>query len=152
MRKLLLLASCLLLSACGDSTSPEDIIAVSVAAAPNTIRTGDPMELDIAITNTSDDEHTLLTDCQQMFEVRTAQGTIVGPGPIVCSLALVAPVTIEPNSTLHYRPTWSGESTTTTSTGEPVYLPAGTYFIWPRVGISSVGTVYGTPIQVTITQ
>ena len=149
MRKLLLLAC--LLAACGDSTSPEDLIAVSATVAPNTIRAGEPMELDVAITNTSDEELTLTSDCQPMFEVRTAAGTVVGPGPIVCSLALVAPIVIEPNATLHYRPTWSGESTTTTSTGQPIYLPAGTYWIWPRVGINELGIAFGAPIQVTIT-
>ena len=109
------------------------------------------MELDVAITNTSDDDQTLISDCQPMFEVRNALGAIVGPGPVVCSLALVAPIVLQPDETLHYRPTWSGESSTVTSTGQPVYLAAGTYFIWPKVGINSIGYAYGDPIQVTIT-
>lgn len=149
MRKLFLFAASLAV-ACSDPVSPADF-QISVAPAPVAIKAGAAIQLAFEITNGSDEAHDLSVNaCFPPFEILSAAGAVVGPGPRVCTLALTAPIRVDAKSTFETTFTWAGDALGTASDGSPIYLAPGSYFVRPRVNVVGVGDIYGTSVLVTI--
>lgn len=151
MRKFLLLIGVAVLG-CGDPTSPTGGIVVrAVLGSSPTMRIGSTMSIPIEIRNEGGENRELaLGECEPPFEVLDQSSKVVGPDGRFCTLELKPPTPLGPGASLDYTSTWHGDSNTPSSTGQPIPVPAGSYFIRPRVMVIGVGYAYGTPVPLTI--
>lgn len=152
MRKLLLLIGAAVLG-CGDPTSPTGgIVVTAVLGSSPTMRVGSTLSIPLKIRNESDEPRELsLGECEPPFEVLNPSGDVVGPAGRVCTLELKPTTPLGPRGSLDYTSTWQGDSKTPSSTGQSIPVPAGSYFIRPRVMVVGAGYAYGTPVSLTIT-
>lgn len=151
MRKLLLLIGAAVLG-CTDPTSPAGGIVVTAAFASNpTMKAGTTISIPVQIRNESDAHRELaLGECEPPFEILNQAGAVVGPNARFCTLELKPPTPLGPGVSLEYTSTWAGDSNTPTATGQSIPVPAGSYYIRPRVMVVGLGWAYGTPVPLTI--
>ena len=152
MRKLLLLLGAAVLG-CEDPNSPTGgiVVKASLGSSP-TMRVGSTISIPIQIRNDSDENRELaLGECEPPFEVLNQSGEVVGPNGRICTLELKPTTPLGPGASLDYTSTWQGDSNTPSATGQSIPVPAGSYFIRPRVMVVGLGFAYGTPVPLTIT-
>jgi hypothetical protein len=151
MRKMLVAASFLLMG-CGDLTVGESGLVVVATPTPENIKAGSSMTIGIQVTNTTAEPVDLaISQCVPLFEILDWQGRVVGPMESrICTLDIKPPVRVEPNTSVDAQDLWTGESRETQPTGDPIYLPPGTYLLRPRVMVVGGEYVYGKVVAVTI--
>lgn len=152
MRRLLLLIGAAVIG-CGDPTSPTGgIVVTAVLGSSPTMRVGSTISIPIEIRNASDEHREVtLGECEPPFEVLNQSGEVVGPNGRVCTLEIKPTTPLAPGGSLNYTSTWQGDSNTPSATGQSIPVPAGSYFIRPRVHVVGVGYAYGNPVPLTIT-
>jgi hypothetical protein len=151
MRKLLLAFAASALVACQNDTSPSSVTVTAAVSAPS-LRLGTPVSISLKIHNGGDETiHLSISPCDRPFEVLDFRGRVVGPAPVqVCTLALTAPITIEPGASAQYSTMWSGDIGFGPA-DEIIYARPGSYFIRPRVLVQENSFVYGDAITLTVT-
>lgn len=147
MRKLLL-ATSVLLMAC-EATSPKSVTVMATAGA-SSLRVTEPVAILLTVTNGSqaDIQVTGFT-CQKPFEVRDLRQAVVGPAaPQICTLALTAPLIIQPGASAQVETSWAGDSENLPADGV-TWVKPGFYLIRPKLMIDGV-VVYGTAIGMVV--
>ena len=105
----LALAALFLTSGCG--LFDPDVIEVSLSLSKSEIAPDSTIRIEIRTANRGSDAIAIgVRGCPREFEILDGGGAVVGPGPLLCSLALLAPLTLEPGQSHTRVPTWTGRA------------------------------------------
>lgn len=110
-RPLLLVAGTV---ACGGLTGPDVVwperdLRVTTAVSRATLRQWDTLTVTLAVHNAGRVAYDIVTDrCVDAFVVTTTDGSVVGPGPIICSLigTPLDRISVAPGASIVLRRTW----------------------------------------------
>ena len=121
----------LLLSACSrDITAPTTALLVTASVSRASFHAGDTVTVLMTVFNRSGQPQTIGGDgCGFLrFEVTTADGSVVGPNGLLCTMILI-PKTLAPGEQYSSTQSWNG-SAFGNGPGAPLQmLTAGTYFV-----------------------
>ena len=141
----LALAALFLTSGC-DLFDP-DVIEVSLSLSKSEIAPDSTIRIEIRTANRGSDAIAIgVRGCPREFEILDGGGAVVGPGPLLCSLALLAPLTLEPgqsHTTVHE---WTGEGADVDWTR----LPEGEYRVRGWVDVTAEGRIYADTKKVRV--
>ena len=122
----------LLVASCRSATSPVGALEVATAVSPSSFRVGESVSVVVTVTNRTDQAQTIDSNsCPVAFEVTTADGSVVGPRPRVCS-AVFIPKILAAGEQFVFTQTWSGDAFGAGVDSPPAMLGPGTYLVRGR--------------------
>src|SRR6476620_5821145 len=103
----LLLAALLTSLSCSDPLGPNDFPVMTTASAAS-FRAGEPISITVTVTNTTDDQQAVNANvCPFKFDVLRADGSVVGPISMRCTMELRIRF-LAPGESLPFTFTWVG--------------------------------------------
>jgi hypothetical protein len=134
---------------CSNGLGPENFPVVTTVNRP-AFRIGEGVDITVEVINQTESTQDInANQCPAKFLVLGADGSIVGPGSSVCTLAAIT-LHLPPGQKAAFTFGWRGEARNPNSFSEIKFLPPGPYRIQGFAAVGGVGRVDGSIIDVVI--